>query len=185
MRVTGCAAVVMLLAGVGAVPPVRAQSLGDVARLEEERRKDVKSAAKVYTNKDLSAPPLLSAPPEAAKPAAAAPEPAGDAAKPADDTAKNGLAKGQAYWSGHRKELLSKIDHDKVLVDAVQSRINALTADFSSRADPIQRAGVERDRLAALAELSRLQKEIKDTQKELSDFDEEARKAGVPPGWLR
>jgi seryl-tRNA synthetase len=127
---------------------------------------------------------LPSTPPESAKPAAPS-EAAAEAAKPADDTAKNGLAKGQAYWSGRRKGLLSTIEHDKVLVDAVQSRINALTADFSSRADPIQRAGVERDRLQALAELSRLQKEIKDTQKELSDFDEEARKAGVPPGWLR
>jgi hypothetical protein len=174
----------MLVAGVGAVRPVRGQSLGDVARQEEERRKDVKSAAKVYTNRDLSAVPPSSAPPESAKPAAPS-EPAGDAAKPADDKAKNGLAKGQAYWSGQRKALQATIDRDKVLVDAVQSRINALTADFSSRADPIQRAGVERDRLQALAELSRLQKEITDTQKALGDFDEEARKAGVPPGWLR
>ena len=139
----------------------------------------------MYTNRDLSAVPLSSAPPESAKPAAAPSEPAGDAAKAGDDKAKNGLAKGQAYWSGQRKELQATIDRDKVLVDAVQSRINALTADFSSRADPIQRAGIERDRLQALAELSRLQKEIKDTQKALGDFDEEARKAGVPPGWLR
>ncbi len=153
----------------------------------------------MYTNRDLSAPPLSSAPPESAKPAAAPSEPARDAVKPGDDKSKpgddkgkpgddkgkDGLAKGQAYWSGHRKELQATLDHDKVLVDAVQSRINALTADFASRADPVQRAGIERDRLQALAELSRLQKEIKDTQKALGDFDEEARKAGVPPGWLR
>jgi hypothetical protein len=192
MRLTLCIAVVTLVTGLGIVRPATSQSLGDVARKEEERRKDEKSPAKVYTNRDLSAPPLSSAPPESAKPAAAPSEPARDAAKPGDDKGKpgddkgkDGLAKGQAYWSGHRKELQATLDHDKVLVDAVQSRINALTADFASRSDPIQRAGIERDRLQALAELSRLQKEIKDTQKALGDFDEEARKAGVPPGWLR
>ena len=192
MRLTLCIAVVTLVTGLGIARPATSQSLGDVARKEEERRKDEKAPAKVYTNRDLSAWPVSSTPPESAKPAAAPSEPAKDTAKPGDDKGKpgddkgkEGLAKGQAYWSGHRKGLQATLDHDKVLVDAVQSRINALTADFSSRADPVQRAAIERDRLQALAELSRLQKEIKDTQKALGDFDEEARKAGVPPGWLR
>jgi hypothetical protein len=191
MRLTLCIAVVTLVTGLGIARSATSQSLGDVALKEEERRKDVKAPAKVYTNRDLSAAPGPSAPPESAKPAAAPSEPAGEtakagddkSAKPGDDKTKD--AKGQAYWSAHRKELQATLDHDKVLVDAVQSRINALTADFSSRSDPVQRAGIEHDRLQALAELSRLQKEIKDTQKSLGDFDEEARKAGVPPGWLR
>jgi hypothetical protein len=67
----------------------------------------------------------------------------------------------------------------------MQTKINALAADFAGRDDPIQRAGIERDRQNALAELAHLQQDIKDNQKALSDLDEEARKAGVPPGWLR
>ena len=67
----------------------------------------------------------------------------------------------------------------------MQSRINALTADFASHDDPLQRAAIERDRQRSISELGRLQQDIKDTQKALSDLDEEARKAGVPPGWLR
>jgi hypothetical protein len=170
--------------------PARSQSLGDVARKEEERRKDVKAPAKVYTNKDLGLP-LPGPSTESAKPAAPAspPEASKDAPKAGDDKEKTvqakDQAKDQAYWAKRKKELTDKLSRDKVLVEAVQSRINALTADFSARADPIQRAGIERDRQQALAELGRLQQEIKDTQKAVTDFDEEAHKAGVPPGWLR
>ena len=79
----------------------------------------------------------------------------------------------------------SQLDSDQTLADALQTRINALTADFASRDDPIQRAGIERDRQKALSELERLKKSVVDGKKALADLDEEARKAGVPPGWLR
>jgi archaellum component FlaC len=51
--------------------------------------------------------------------------------------------------------------------------------------DPVKRSGVERDRQKALAELERLKKEVKDVTKSISDIEEEARRANVPPGWLR
>ena len=41
------------------------------------------------------------------------------------------------------------------------------------------------DRQKALTELDRVKKEIQQHTKALADLQEEARKAGVPPGWLR
>ena len=184
MRVALSIAVVTAL-GLGMAVSARSQSLGDVARKEEERRKDVKTPAKVYTNNDLGAAPPTSAPPEAARRAAPPADASKDAPKAGDDKSKGASTKDQAYWAKRKKELTDTLARDKVLVDAVQSRINALTADFAARADPVQRAGIERDRQQALAELARLQQEIKDTQKALADFEDEARKAGVAPGWLR
>ena len=105
----------------------------------------------------------------------------------ADDKGKEKSTpqKDQAYWSGRKKELQSKLDSDQTLAEAMQTRINVLTADFSSRSDPVQRASVERDRNKALAELDRLHKAIDEGKKALAALDEEARKAGVPAGWLR
>jgi hypothetical protein len=195
MRVNLKASLIVALAFAGlagTVHPVRAQGLGDVARKEEERRKDIKAPAKVYTNKDLAATPA--APEPGTVSSAPAPTSGTDTAKSDDkdrDKDKNkekdkaGAQKDQAYWAGRRKELQGKLDTDQTLADALQSRINALTADFSSRADPVQRAGVERDRLKALSELDRLRKSIVDGKKALADLDEDARKAGVPAGWLR
>ena len=47
-------------------------------------------------------------------------------------------------------------DRDQAFADAIQTRINSLTADFVNRDDPIQRAAIERDRIKAIAEQTRL-----------------------------
>ena len=62
MRLLIPAAIFTTLALAGGVAPVGAQSLPEVAKKEEERRKTVKPAGRVLTNKDLGdvpAPPAL------------------------------------------------------------------------------------------------------------------------------
>jgi len=186
--VKACLVLALAVSGLSAVVyPVRAQVLGEVARQEEERRKDIKKPAKVYTNKDLgSVPP--SAPGTVSAPAASssASETAKETAKSDDGKDKDKDPKrDQAYWGGRKKDLQSKLDSDQTLADALQSRINALNTDFVNRDDPIQRASIDRDRQKAAGELERVKKSVLDGKKALSDLDEEARKAGVPPGWLR
>ena len=186
----------VLLALVLSVYPIRAQVLGEIARKEEERRKDIKAPAKVYTNKDLGAVPdspsgTLSSPTASGSASA---EPSKDATSAKADEGKDKAkdkdkdkdkAKDQTYWSGRKKELQSKLDTDQTLADALQTRINALNTDFVNRDDPIQRANIDRDRQKANSELERLRKSVVDGKKALADLDEEARKAGVPAGWLR
>jgi hypothetical protein len=67
----------------------------------------------------------------------------------------------------------------------MQTRINALTTDFVNRDDPAQRAVIEQNRLKSIDQLASLKKSVQDTQKAIADLLEEARRAGVPPGWLR
>jgi hypothetical protein len=171
----------------------QAQSLADVAKKEEERRKANPEATKVYTNKDLNAAPAPSPL-----------TPAGDTKdtketkdakdpKAADDKAKDANGKepvkekdkDKAYWSGRLKTLQDQLDQNQILVDAIQTRINALSTDFVNRDDPAQRSVIERDRQKALTELARLKKAVVDGKKAIADLEEEARRAGVPPGWLR
>jgi hypothetical protein len=72
-----------------------------------------------------------------------------------------------------------------MFAEALQSRVNGLTADFTARDDPAQRAVVANDRQKALAELDRVKNDIVQQTKAIADIQEEARRAGVPPGWLR
>jgi hypothetical protein len=74
----------LLLAGMGVSTSLRAQSLADVAKKEEERRKHLPEPAKVYTNKDLTAVPGGTPAP----PPAAATDPAADAPAAAEAPAK-------------------------------------------------------------------------------------------------
>src|SRR5205823_7568988 len=142
-----------------------------VAKKEEGRRKKVAQPAKVYTNKDLGAvppaePPAASTPP---KPAAATdPKAAGKDAKDKEP------AKDQAYWAGRMKALQTQLDRDSTFADALQSKINALTTDFSARDDPAQRATIERDRQKSIAEMNRLKLAVLDDKKAIADLQEEA-----------
>ena len=180
-------AVALVLTFAGRGVPIRAQSqstqpLGDVAKKEEERRKQVKKPAKVITNDDLkSAPAPDAAPPP---PAAASKDQPKTDEKKDDDKAKD-PAKDQAYWSGRMKQLQVALDRDTTYSEALQSRINALTTDFVNRDDPVQRGKIGDDRKKAVAELDRLKQQIIDDKKAIADLEEEARRAGVPPGWLR
>jgi hypothetical protein len=166
------------------------QSLADVAKKEEDRRKTVASPAKVYTNKDLN--PVPAGSPPAATPA----KPGEPAAKPADGDAKGSaskpsnaddktVVKDQKYWAGRLKTLNDDVLRDENYADAMQTRINALTTDFVNRDDPAQRAVIEQNRQKSIAELARLKKSVQDSKKAIADLLEEARNAGVPPGWMR
>lgn len=161
--------------------------LADVAKAEEARRKNVKKPAKVYTNDSLQPdtsrpvpppPPATPAPPAAnASPANATPAaPAADAKPPAQD---------QTYWANRIKVAREQLQRTQIFADSLQSRINALTTDFVNRDDPAQRAKIEADRLAALAELERVKKELEVHTKAIAAIEDEARRAGVPAGWLR
>jgi hypothetical protein len=193
--------ILLTLAGIGVgVRQLWAQSLADVAKKEEERRKAVPAPAKVYTNKDLTPVAAGSAPPSARSGEASR-----DADKDKDKDSKDGKdkdgkdkdargkdkdskdapVKDQAYWSGRLKTLQTQLDRDQAFADAIQTRINSLAADFVNRDDPAQRAVIERDRLRAVAEQTRLTKAIQDDKKALADLQEEARRAGVPAGWMR
>lgn len=181
---------------VAAARPLWAQSLADLSKSEEERRKTIKAPSKVYTNKDLPTVPAPTA--TGTEPATAAEgaektdeakdatkEASTDATKSGDETKGAEAVKDQAYWSGRVKDLQTQLERDQSYAEALQTRINALTTDFANRSDPAQRAVVEQDRLKALAELDRLTTAIQNDQKAIADLDEEARRSGVPPGWLR
>jgi len=178
----------------------QAQSLADVARKEEERRKAHPEAVKVYTNKDLNAAPAPSTPAGGTKDTQDAkdtkdtkdPKDAKDAKDTKDakdpkaaNDATGKEAKDKSYWSGRLKKLQDQLEQNQTLVDAMQTRINALSTDFVNRDDPAQRSVIERDRQRALSELTRLKQAVVDGKKAVADLEEEARRAGVPPGWLR
>jgi hypothetical protein len=159
-----------------------AQSLGDVAKKEEARRKAAAKPSKVYTNDDLR-PSDGVTPPAAAAPAA--PAAAASAQAKPEEKADEGPKKDEPYWRERVKQLRDSLQRARMFQEALQTRINSLSADFAARDDPAQRGVVASDRQKALAELDRVTKEIADFEKQLSDLEDEARRAGVPPGWLR
>jgi hypothetical protein len=186
----------------GSPPAARAQTptLGEVAKKEADRRKGQPSAGKVYTNKDLPASaqvPATGAPasgqgtatpvdPVAAataqKPGEAKPE---GEPKAEGETKPEGETKDEAWWKNRVMSTREELRRNEMFAEALQTRINALSRDYTSRDNPAQRRQIGQQRADSLSELSRVKQDIERGKKQIADIEEEARKAGVPPGWLR
>lgn len=182
------ALVVVLVVG----GPAAAQSLAEVARAEEARRKAVTAPVEVYTNEDLEpdfTSPTPPATPSDTDPAAGPADPDAaaaeatepDAAAPASDAP----AQGEAYWRERMATAQAQLDRTRMFAQAVQNRIDMLWTDFVNRDDPVQRSIIEQDRNKALAELEQLKKDMEENQQAIAEIEREARRQNVPRGWLR
>ena len=158
-----------------------AQSLGDVARREEQRRKAIKKPAKVYTNKDLAGSDI--APPTAAPSSGAfsSGQSASESAQPAGgDSSQSATSEGAPSedataqagaqtsddapatkddWQKRLQDARSSLERSQMFAEALQTRINSLTTDFVARDDPAQRSAIESERRKALAQLDKVKRE--------------------------
>jgi hypothetical protein len=196
-----CRVAACTLIGACSAGAISAQSLGELAKREAARRQAIKAAAKVYTNNDVRSEPA----PRAAAPAAgtAATPPPGTAATPPTPSGVDPAAAGAATpaagaetpaadappdeqaWRQRMQAARDALARAQIFAEALQSRINALSNDFAARDDPAQRATISTDRQKALAELDRVKGEIEQHTTAIATVQDEARKAGVPPGWVR
>jgi hypothetical protein len=187
MTVSGLLVVALLAASAAWA---QAQPLAEIARVEEVRRKAQPQGAKVYTNDELRADFTTPASPPPVDAAGAAVEPTADgaAAAPAvaaPPAAAAAPARDQAYWADRIGQARSQIERSRTFAIALQSRIDALLTDFVNRDNPVERDAIEQERVKALDELRRVNQEIAEQTQAISDIEDEARRAGVPAGWLR
>ena len=170
-----------------------AQSLVEVARQERLRREALARQAgpdapptRVYTDADLVYSGRLTMRVDdrerdaGAEPGAAATEPAIPAASPEAEADGD-----EERWRNRMTEARQALEQAERRAAELQTRLNRLWADFTARDDPAQRAAIEQDRVAALAELEATEAEADDLARAITDLRDEARRAGVPPGWLR
>jgi len=71
------------------------------------------------------------------------------------------------------------------LLDALQSQVNGLNAQILTTDDPGQRGLLDARLQRAASELQRVQQDIEKQTKAGADLQDEARKSGVPAGWIR
>ena len=164
---------------------LRAQSLADVANAEASRRAAVKTPGKRYTNDDLtavpSAQPMQGAPP-ALPPAPSKPDAAPGKQGGGGDADEKRTEK---YWKDRARAIRQSLARNTTMLDAFQTQINGLNAEFLRADDPGHRAVLEKRILNALTELERVKQDIDNQKRAAVDLEEEARRGGIPSGWLR
>ena len=187
-RISPILVVALVLTSAGRAAP---QSLADVARAEQARRKATTGPTKTYTNDDLAKADDVPRPPQATGTTPATPaKPAAPDAKaaPGDKPAQGAppaAVKDEKYWRTRIADAKVALQRNQAFLEALQSQINGLYTEFVNMGDPAKRALIEKRRLAALAEQDRLKADIALQTKAIVAIEDEARRAGVPAGWLR
>jgi hypothetical protein len=175
--------------GLLASASLSAQSLGAAAKEAEAKRKTTKSSGKVYTNDSLKSDPR-----DVSTPAPAASGASTPAASPsqsgvnADDKSKEESGKpvkDEAYWRDRIKTEREALARAETFASALQSQINGLYGEFTACQAPPQCNEISARRQKSIAELDRVKKEVTQHTKGIADIQEEARRAGVPAGWVR
>jgi hypothetical protein len=195
MKALVCWLVVALMPALAA-----GQGLGEAARREKERRAGKKPPARVYGDQDLDGG---SAAGEArAEPAqgtsdvtgdAAASESSGGAASSsasttgsssADDAEAKARARAEESWRARASPV-------RAAYEAAESRVKRLEVQVAELEREGQKQafiyGVRGTTAAATARerLEQARRELAEAGRAWEDFQDEARRAGVPPGWIR
>jgi hypothetical protein len=165
----------VLLVGVAASS---AQSLADVARTEEARRQKIAKPSKVYTDEDVQ----KYAPATPGAQAAATTVTSLDAnGKPVgQQAAAEGLPGDEAGWRARLQNARDGMDRDKLLLSALEQQARSAARKSGTPEDQPADDGSTR-----AAEIKRLKAEMDAFRATLANAEEDARKAGVPPGWVR
>jgi hypothetical protein len=162
------------------VVPSAEQSLADVARNTEAARtaSAARPRAKVYTNQDLSA--VDHVPPANSRPAAPVPAP-----PPPSDAQGNPDKKSEAYWRDRMRPLRERLESARALADDTKRRAEALMRS----ADRCFMIGIVcadyTESLRLTEEHKMLVADLEHAEQAVAALLEEARRAGVPPGWVR
>lgn len=167
---------------------LQAQSLAGVAKKGEEesaktrqeqsaddKRKSDKPPTKVYTNKDL-----VDVPPAAA---ASSRSETGTASSSSKTTSvePTTTTKDESWWRSRAVTLRRTLADDQTKLASAKAHYDALP----NQAQGPLGAPVVEAWMKAKEEITRLTAIVVNDQRALADFEEEARRAGVLPGWIR
>jgi hypothetical protein len=162
-----------------------AQSLGELARREEERRRQT-TPGKQYTNADLphteseSAPAVTQLDPASA--AAAAPDPSPAKAPGADEDASPARGRekrDEQYWRGRARELRGHVQRTQTEIGSLEARLTELDTQAATSPDAL------RERDVTATHLRKLRQNLQSFGREVERFEQRARTDRVPADWIK
>jgi hypothetical protein len=147
-------------------PPV---SLADAAWREAVRREIVGRSVTAYTNATLAAVPETT---DVGREAPAPPVPSPEELS-------------EATWRRRVRQLVEAIEQNRRLVSEAEAHLALLESQAVSRDDPAQQALLRQQAREARESLSALLRKVAAGDRALAALLDEARRLGIPPGWLR
>lgn len=155
------------------------------ARKERERRANLK-IGKVFTNKDVQEFVAKNPTPEkeGMEPETQS-QPAEDMEAADLEDVNRDLEQNEQYWRARYHEVSGRLQSAEKAVSEIQKQVDDLTRAFYALSDAEQKGYMEYQRTQRLNDLQQAKRELDDARTDMDNLEEEARKAGALPGWLR
>lgn len=197
MRLTTLLALLVLLLAAPAFS--RAQSLGEAAKKEQEKQEKKKKSGKppatvkVYTDEDLKKARESESGAVTVLPENGNLE-AGSASSGDDDEVVSGEGRPvggrrrtETYWRDRATRARTAVEEADAKVKDLEARVAAIRNDMNpvNTQDPNRLQSRDRELREAIDALDAARLSADAARKALSDLEEEARRAGALPGWLR
>ncbi|MFQ6069070.1 MAG: hypothetical protein ACE5LC_00935, partial [Candidatus Aminicenantales bacterium] len=168
------------------------QSLVEIAKKEKERRARLKGkTVKVITNADLrrmkgkaSVSVMRIQPPEKEKSTPPKEEKVKSQTSPAEKDFSSEWMNEELFRK-KKNSLFQNLEKAKEYVSLLETKLNGLWQEFNTMDDVISRDAILREMEETRQKIKKAKEEEEKARKELDKFLKEARKKGVPPGWLR
>jgi hypothetical protein len=159
-------------------------TLGTLARREALRRQMTGQSKATLNNLSLPEPPPPAVSSDVMPPVTGV---AGEEGPPAAAAAgqKPDEKKDESYWRDRMTKARQALAKDEAALPAAQGKANSLTTDAINMDDPARQGKLRQQLLTQLAEVERLKAQIEADKKAVADIQAEARRANVPPGWIR
>jgi len=171
-----------------------AQSLGDLAKKEKERREAVKANAKVITNDQTTnyrggsvttgTMPMGPSQQESPKEESAATEASSESAKAASDEPVDFQGRPESYWRKTMADARQNIKDLENEANVLILKLSDLQTQFYREDDGFRQQSIQKDIQKTLYEQDLNKTNLSKAKEALDDLEKEGRKSGALPGWL-
>jgi hypothetical protein len=165
------------------------QSLGDIAKQEQDRRKKV-TDEKVITDeeaakyRDSSLTTTVPEQPAAKTDSENKASASSKTEKPESDEPVDFEGRTETYWRQTMAEARQKVKDLEDEATAIELRLNSLQNRFYREDDGFKREGVQQDMQKGYYERDKNKEDLAKAKDMLQDLEKEAKKSGALPGWL-
>jgi hypothetical protein len=166
-----------------------AQSLGDLAKQEKERRQQVNSDVKVITNKEAAkfnsgAVTTVSSPTNKGAEKETPEKAAVPSTKRVSDEPVDFEGRPESWWRQTMADAHKNVKDLANEGNVLTLKLNDLQNQFYRESSGFKQQEIQREIQKTLYEQDRNKENFEKAQKELEDLQKEARKSGALPGWL-
>lgn len=89
------------------------------------------------------------------------------------------------WWRVRMDAARARVEQARTALEGIEAQLSALARDIAAQDDPVQQQRLLRERQVSLLERETMVASLEQAQAAVAAVEEAARRAAIPPGWIR